>query len=1015
MVSRLYKSRRHKSRKNSKDDNHDDDNDIEDKKDKSKDEDDFECCEECSKSFKNDRIKVTYRPLVNSNGAFLCDACYKSKFPATAMCDESLNENVFSKLKDAVTKKNNNNDHNHNNKIFPEEEECCSCLEHGIYRRCCEKYYCRKCYFNPNNACPGCKTPIHRTGVTQGAAGSKIKPSQMAVLASWGISISVYLVIILFLFTTIANWSTKPVTVWGHSCHGWFPQCTEPVCIDFGPETGTETETETDATTTTSNNDGVAVTGMNMNMNIPSEYKYCAIDRTINKIVGNACIFDPELYKWSSRRLGFDICTRIDTKSRHNGTDISYENGVYVFEDNFDYWSNATNYSSESIVMKSARWNSMENAMASDICGFNNITRPYEYEQQKQRQYVYEYSYSHDQNDISPLTRRNASLVFTGVRARFAETVDLDVLHGGRVEFYIKLAPIVPNELATPCKTAFNGDVQLSFSTDGGASYVPVRMYPVWKYRHDHFKLVREDIPIEAQTSSTRFRWDQIVFDPQRDYWALDDVRVFHEWPIPSYKQDKDRKMERNKHVGREQCCYDTEQCDAFPNRRQDCSSGGKYDYSSMHERLQRYGSFRFKAVDIYVTIAAIVLVMRKGFQDFYQWTVAYKVKEMNRRENINKQQDISMTDEHQGSPSCKKDFQLDISQTWQRFAMLTIGLPQCTVMVLLIIHLTVSWDFYSTSTFSFMYVFVPFSMDFWVVRRLGLDVFHYWPFHIPPQAQIDASDEKELLIIGNDYDGDEIIPLLDLRNVEVYSAQFYVVIFISIWFSSLPVATMSVLIKAIASHGTYVPLLHILGVSSILRSILGPLWFVELILSIKWLSSISVTSRDDMGRACSRPSMRYIVTTSTICSVFVLLPIILQQFWDDLNASWVIGLIFSSLALGILVGSTVGMLRGLGVVPRISLICWPDDGYCFTSDRNSKDADILSKLFSGGMTSAALYLLPLQQMDTFRVILSGTLSLEEVIAAEEKNKTIKESTPDSLFLDNETQSVQVQEMMKSV
>ena len=129
-------------------------------------------CQECQRK----NVKATYRPLVNDNGAFLCDECYTNLYPATAMYD--ADENMFSKINQKIREKRANTK-------YPEEEECHACLEHGSYRRCCKHYYCRSCYYE-SGACPGCETPSHRSGVTQ----NQQRPSKMAVLATWGISVS---------------------------------------------------------------------------------------------------------------------------------------------------------------------------------------------------------------------------------------------------------------------------------------------------------------------------------------------------------------------------------------------------------------------------------------------------------------------------------------------------------------------------------------------------------------------------------------------------------------------------------------------------------------------------------------------------------------------------------------------------------------------------------------------------------------------------------------------------------
>ena len=47
--------------------------------------------------------------------------------------------------------------------------------------------------------------------------------------------------------------------------------------------------------------------------------------------------------------------------------------------------------------------------------------------------------------------------------------------------------------------------------------------------RHPHIPYIySEEIPEEAWSNQTQFRWVQPNFENARDHWALDDVSVFH-------------------------------------------------------------------------------------------------------------------------------------------------------------------------------------------------------------------------------------------------------------------------------------------------------------------------------------------------------------------------------------------------------------------------------------------------------------------------------------------------------
>ena len=70
----------------------------------------------------------------------------------------------------------------------------------------------------------------------------------------------------------------------------------------------------------------------------------------IQQVYGATCLYDKPLYSQSDKALGFDFCqgsaARMQTKAwdgdEFTGTD--FNEGFYVFEDNFDDWHNLSYY-----------------------------------------------------------------------------------------------------------------------------------------------------------------------------------------------------------------------------------------------------------------------------------------------------------------------------------------------------------------------------------------------------------------------------------------------------------------------------------------------------------------------------------------------------------------------------------------------------------------------------------------------------------------------------------------------
>ena len=159
-----------------------------------------------------------------------------------------------------------------------EEEECRLCLEIGIIRRCCNQYYCQPCYYK-SNKCPGCNSFASLTSIGKSNSALLEKdPKRFFVGASWIITLGIS-IIIGSLFVLIAvNEFTFPKTYFGLTCHGFFPLCNLKICIEM-------TETS-------------------LSQDMPLEYKECNFETSFYSIIGDACVFDQDLFQQSNGALG---------------------------------------------------------------------------------------------------------------------------------------------------------------------------------------------------------------------------------------------------------------------------------------------------------------------------------------------------------------------------------------------------------------------------------------------------------------------------------------------------------------------------------------------------------------------------------------------------------------------------------------------------------------------------------------------------------------------------------------
>lgn len=191
-----------------------------------------------------------YRPLLGANGDIMCDVCYREVFPLPSNIEED-------------------------NAGGNEEEECRICLEKGFVRRCCNQYYCHSCFYR-SGSCPGCQSEARLTGV--GKRPEDENAGILYIALSWGVSALCAMCAITCGAFVAWNELTFPTTVWGHSCYGWFPTCDLKMCTEVL--------------------ENQLVNGF------PANYSPCVPNSTINSIIGDACVYDVEIYEQTEGVLG---------------------------------------------------------------------------------------------------------------------------------------------------------------------------------------------------------------------------------------------------------------------------------------------------------------------------------------------------------------------------------------------------------------------------------------------------------------------------------------------------------------------------------------------------------------------------------------------------------------------------------------------------------------------------------------------------------------------------------------
>ena len=460
-------------------------------------------------------------------------------------------------------------------KVFSEHEECRVCLDPGIPRRCCNNYYCDTCFYKAP-LCRSCGTPVSKIGevkeITQDA-------HCVTVCLGWTLSIFITVVLLVFIGIIIAAEQQMPVTVFDYRCYGFFRKCETSRKLISMFIVVFHCITHSVSSLVCASMPAQVATG-DIPLPALSDWTKCKLDSEY-KLQSKICIFDQNLYHQSDRLLGYDVC------------EDKFNEGVYVFEDLFEHWQNESFRSS---TMKSAKWGHIYNGFANQFCGATS----------------------------EPGFRGDKALSFRGVDHRYAETIDLDVRSGGRVEAFMFLPP-VGFDVANPlCKTGYIGTVNVEYSTNEGRNWTLIYAYDPSIYRQTQWFKVQLEIPEEASTSKTRFRFDQPVFEMARDNWALDNVRILRYLP-GDWRESKGfmaNLQKAHSWIQRAQCCVDTDWC----KQRFTAEEKDKQCPISFPDWYTRDRPSLFRLSEIILCITALLNLVRFVYYSAFDYLVFHRL-----------------------------------------------------------------------------------------------------------------------------------------------------------------------------------------------------------------------------------------------------------------------------------------------------------------------------------------------------------------------------------------------------
>lgn len=158
------------------------------------------------------------------------------------------------------------------------------------------------------------------------------------------------------------------------------------------------------------------------------------------------------------------------------------------------------------------------------------------------------------------------------------------------------------------------------YSIDQGASWVMMQTYSPALLRGTNFFHIEIELPPQAQTNMTRFRFNQPVFETMGDSWALDNVKVFHYF-APGWKDDPDFTSDKSTSAvltQQAQCCFDTEHCEQR-------LSNGETKYCDTNPFFDKQ-EFRLRQSEAFICFVLFFNILKFVYNSIQDWIVRKRV-----------------------------------------------------------------------------------------------------------------------------------------------------------------------------------------------------------------------------------------------------------------------------------------------------------------------------------------------------------------------------------------------------
>jgi hypothetical protein len=497
----------------------------------------------------------------------------------------------------------------------------------------------------------------------------------------------------------------------------------------------------------------------------------------------------------------------------------------------------------------------------------------------------------------------------------------------------------------------------------GDYECIEFALYKVWKYRGHKFQFVSVDIPKEAWSNSTGFKFRQKSFDAARDHWALDDVRIRANLR-PGWLHSTEfaeRRERSNSDMQRGACCFDTDQCSVFDAkatnfRSTDCERVPEFDSNMSVSRM--------KSSELHILFCALAFLAKCAYQQVYTH-YASRV----RRKNCSKssREEIIAREKFP-----KMSFHAVTQLTWQY----SVSFLLLSTLALLLFRLGSALDgfrciadptlCYFDGTFILVSI-MALAFDLRAIRTVLVDVL---VIEKPLKFVVDLHPDQAMMQIEG-----KNIPLAEVSALNRRGPSFAWLLSVCYIVAGLPVALGSLTLRSYHLQGTSQVWYTILGMVAILRELFGIPFLAKLFLCLQWILSLDNDDRDCFGRAIRRKGLlQQFVIGASLTSVIGMSTILARRVGNTDATVGLVALIICILFGGFF-GVLVGIMHGLPIAPEAYLTCWPREFYCLAYYDRAQCPCLFSCASCAEMNSrSVLMVVSVDEMNSLNNMLCGRL-----------------------------------------